>query len=312
MDTLLLTGIETTAGANLALHLAPKYHIVGVLSAGEDTEFSLEGCEIHSHPGKSTAEVCDFLQSRRPDRVLHCGPASESAWSADVKSLTDARLADAALWADAADQQNCPFTLVTTDGVFTGPWMFHQEGCTSRSENAASTAVIKMEENVLSAHPDALIVRTHLFAWSPTSQGWLEDRFTQIQRGEDIVVGPSRSATPLGAGDLAALLIEAWEADVTGVCHIAGAERISEAQFLRFLALEFGLSMPRVLGTSAAAEIPHDFGCGETSLDSTEFRQATGAALPMLHESLQQLRDQQEDGTLDQLLQQRTRTAFAA
>ena len=105
-------------------------------------------------------------------------------------------------------------------------------------------------------------------------------------------------------------MIKAWDRKLEGVYHVCGSERVNFRHFAHRLAQEFQLPKPRFRSSSESAD-PHAFGQGETSLSSSQFRRAVGTSLPMLSESLNQLRTQSETGERDELQSQECLAAAA-
>jgi dTDP-4-dehydrorhamnose reductase len=105
------------------------------------------------------------------------------------------------------------------------------------------------EHGVLEEHPEALVVRTSLIYGGP-------------EPGPQERMAADREATfftdelrcPIQVGDLAAALLELVAGDRAGVLHVAGADRLSRAEFAALLAgapvrtasiTESGLLRPR-------------------------------------------------------------------
>jgi dTDP-4-dehydrorhamnose reductase len=150
------------------------------------------------------------------------------------------------------------------------------------------------EDAVASSCPTSLIVRTHAFGWSPgsTGAGWIERVLTGLEAG---TAGPfecSPHANPILASDLAVILEQACRAPLSGVIHIAGAERTNPAQFVERLADVFEIPAPQSAPAASLSERPVGFGRGETSLRTQKIRQLLGVSMPLLSDGLTRLRAQ--------------------
>ena len=73
MESILVVGVETVVGANIAAHFAER-HEVSALAFGAPVR--IEGCR-HVEP---TASPSDTILSCRAQRVIYCGPESRSSW----------------------------------------------------------------------------------------------------------------------------------------------------------------------------------------------------------------------------------------
>jgi hypothetical protein len=78
VDKLLVAGIDTVVGANLAAWLANRYRVVG-LSFSEPIQIA--GCETAACPIDSAEAAHRWIASERPQWVVYCGPAARSTWS---------------------------------------------------------------------------------------------------------------------------------------------------------------------------------------------------------------------------------------
>lgn len=211
--------------------------------------------------------------------------------------MTAEAVTQAAAWAGACRARGARFTFISSDAVFTGPWMFHDEDGPGKCETAAAQCLRDAEQQVRELDPQALIVRTNAFGWSPLGEaGWIEQRLHELRTkrlaDQDFV----RHATPILATDLAGILVRAWSEGVTGICHIAGAERISPLRFVQRLAEQYELPWLSICRSDALQERATGFGAGECSLQTKRIRKAVCVAMPMISEGLARLMEQDQSG----------------
>ncbi|REJ88615.1 MAG: hypothetical protein DWQ29_08335 [Planctomycetota bacterium] len=308
VNTILVVGIETVAGANLAAKFAEKHAVVG-LSNGRSVE--IDGCETHVCHAADGSAAADWLHELMPGRVVYCGPEARSCWDADAADLLSEQSTTAAgNWAAAAEEAGCGFTMISSDGVFTGPWIFHDEESLAVCRTPEAEHIRNSERRVAQAAADALIVRTNVFGWSPEGdRGWMEGLLSGIESRQGLNCDCIRHASPLLATDLADILDRAHEEGIAGLYHIAGAERISPLQFAQRLADQFDLPWLTIRSEQSLTELPEGFGAGETSLQTKKVRKALCVAMPMLTESLSRLRAQQLNGYRDRISSDATRPA---
>lgn len=299
MNKTLVVGIETVVGANIAAKLAEEHCVVGVTAAHG---ISIDGVQPASLPDGPDA-IQQFVDDHTPDDVVYCGPAARSAWEPECSTtISDSSVTDAADWAAAARGAAAGFTLISSDAVFTGPWMFHDEESLALCQSREAALIRETEKRVSQACPSALIVRTNAFGWSPLGeQGWLETLIASIEDHQVLDCDFISHATPILATDLAGVLSRAWDEGLQGTYHIAGAERISPLQFAQRLADHFELPWLTLRDEETLCERPTGFGKGETSLQTKTIRKALCVAMPMLSEGLGRLREQQVDGFQERL-----------
>lgn len=307
MTTILVVGIDTTVGANIAAHLTDTHAVVGLSCGGP---IAIENCETELC-GTSADASARHIEATRPDWIVYCGPESRSCWESGVaERLNDKSAQSAANWAGAARQAECRFTMISSDAAFTGPWIFHDEESLAVCRSEEATKIREAEKQVREACPDALIVRTNAFGWSPSGNGgWVETLLQRIESRRNVDCDCVHHATPILATDLADIIERAWQEELSGVYHIAGAERVSPLQFAQRLADQFDLPWLNVRREQSLTERPEGFGAGETSLQTKKIRKALCVAMPMLSEGLARLQAQQINGFRDRLAPSGARTA---
>jgi dTDP-4-dehydrorhamnose reductase len=295
VETILVVGIDTVVGGNLAAHFADTLHVTGL---SPTRPIAVGGCENATCSGDDAHR---WVREVRPDVVLYCGPEAHSAWEPRGNNLSERSPDVAVAWASAAKEHGCPFTLLSSDAVFTGPWMFHDESSTSFCDSPEAGIVRSTENRVRECCPAALIVRTNAFGWSPAGDedGWVESILNSIEQQRVVECDWIRHATPLLATDLADILERAWHEHIEGLFHIAGSERVNPLQFAQRLADQFDLPWLAVRREKALTERATGFGAGETSLQTKHVRKALCVAMPMLSEGLARLRAQHLNGFRD-------------
>ncbi len=287
METILIAGVETLFGANLAVSLSGHQRVVGV--SFQDEVHATAHCGA-TQPAMIRAE----LARHAIDRVVYCGPGAHGGWNAAVPTEHDAARLDG--WLAALDGAPTPFTYVSSDAIFTGPWMFHAENSASYCDSPPARLLRGMEASVTSRRPDALLVRTHLFGWTPRGNGWVEQLLAQLEAQSPPALDCVRHASPLLATDLVAVLQRAWQSGLTGTYHITGAERVNPILFARRLAHQFDKPFASLYGSESLSDRATGFGRGETSLQTRKIRRALGIGLPLLSEGMERFYRQHQDG----------------
>lgn len=299
MDKLLVAGIDTVLGANLAAWLANRFQIVG-LSWGES--LSIAGCETASCDPASTDAGRQWVASERPNWVVYCGAGAQSSWNLPAPTLPRPESVPVAgSWARAAQEFDCEFTCVSSDAMFTGPWMFHRETGSCFCDNTPSKVLRLIEKEVLEVNPNTLLLRTNVFGWSPNAAAprLIETILDGLQDGREVALDCMRHATPILATDFAELVERAYLQKLRGVFHLAGSERINPFRFACLLADQFGLPMSPLRALESSADGRRDYGSGETSLQTRRIRKALEAPLPLIRDGLSRLYEQHCSGFRD-------------
>jgi dTDP-4-dehydrorhamnose reductase len=281
VERLLVTGIDSVAGGNVALALADRCSVMGLYD-----ETALESAAIPTarwRHGDSPA-LAAYLEDWQPQWLIHCGPLAAASW--DEPSPVNAAHDEAAAMrqmAALAQQWRCALTVIASDAVFCGPRMFHDELSPGFSSSARAARQRAMEV-ALEATP-ALVIRTHLYGAScgGKRQGFAEQAHAALTAGRNLETDCRRYATPILATDLAELLWRAYEMRLSGLYHLAGAERTSGHRFVTELAASLGVTSTGLPHDDAHAEATcHQ----ETSLNSRRARRALAASTPMLREGI--------------------------
>ncbi|MFM8223032.1 MAG: hypothetical protein ACKOJF_29335, partial [Planctomycetaceae bacterium] len=106
---------------------------------------------------------------------------------------------------------------------------FHRENGTCFCDSPQAVGYRQMEQAVLEANPQSLVVRTQAFGWSqvPGRTGLPERVVETLVAGGAVRLDCQRHATPILATDLADVLELARQKSLSGVYHVGGGERVS-------------------------------------------------------------------------------------
>jgi len=294
MNSVLIAGVESVAGGNLAAVLQKSFQVCGVTPR---SGIQIENCRIITSLAADLAGIQQLIRAERPDWIVFCGAAARSCWDG-AESLGECfDDVSAPIWATAADQADIAFTMISSDAVFTGPWMSHGETDTDHfCETPQSARLRQIESSVLGACPDALIVRTNTFGWSPdaSTPGFAESMIKDADPAGCFV----RHAAPILATDLACLLLKARQAGLAGSLHLASAERINAFNFAERLCERAGCNVPEMPDQLTLTRPVRGFGSGETTLNCDLAREELGVRMPLIEDGLGQFLKQQDDGFL--------------
>lgn len=309
MSTLLIAGIESVAGANLALALADvvfetapaRANAIRVVGLSFDQDINLPGIECHTVSGAND-EIVRELASQTSTQILLCGAAGVSCWDDQptIEQLTQSLKRDLG-FANLAGEFNCELTALSSDAVFTGPWVFHEEDSESTCTSQQAGLIRQWESDVQSVCSNALIVRTHAIGWSPTGPGWLEQLLEDLTSGADRVFDQAAHATPIIATDLADPLMRAWTDGVFGVLNIAGTERANVLGIANRLALEFHLPRRERNTSPELSILQTGFGRSETSLQTAFAQELLESRLPTISDGIGRLYEQSLNGFRDRV-----------
>jgi dTDP-4-dehydrorhamnose reductase len=287
---LLVTGIETSIGGNLALTLADRCEVLGLY----DRAPLVPAGRALPWPDEDPQALAALVDDWQPQWIVHCGPLSAASWDAppdEERALREPRRVES-LW-DLAQCYGARMTVLSSDAVFAGPRMFHEEDAPVASSAPVASWTRAMERIV--ENSEALLVRSHAYGLNCDGQaGFAEQALTALTRRESLSASGRRHATPILASDLAELLWRAYELRLHGLYHLAGAERTSQHRFVTELAEILGVE------TLDACRQPTEETSSicETSLSSKRARRVLGMATPALGEGLLRFVEQAQSQTL--------------
>ena len=294
MERLLITGVDTVLGNNLALSLADRCEVLGLHQRGTLVSPAVRTAAWNPDDRASLAAHFDQWQ---PQWVIHCGALCGGSWDREPDApqarrepLVAARLVElASAWGSS-------LVVMSSDAVFAGPRLFHSERWPATNPSQRAALVRQLERTVECV--DALIVRTHAFGWSvaPDAACFAERACQALLQGHPAPSGGWRHATPILASDLAEILWRAHETRLRGLYHISGAERTSAGRFVAELAASLGVRVP---AASECAPAPHRQWHEETSLSSKRARRMLAVATPMLREGIDRFVEQMQNGWRD-------------
>lgn len=227
--------------------------------------------------------VAQQLESDRPRWIFHCAAMSKSpACEADPAGARRINVDATRVLAESAPGARILF--LSTDLVFDGNAGGYAEDA---GVNPLSTyAETKVEaERLLRRHANALAVRTSLNS-GPSPRGdrsFDEEMLRTVRRGGNLRLFVDEFRCPIPASVTARALGGLALGTVTGILHVAGAERLSRWQIGQVLSQLH----PELRGRIEAASLTEYSGprrAPDTSLDCTKAASILGFSLPRFSE----------------------------
>lgn len=216
----------------LAPHCAPGWRVTGLTRADLDlTDFPA---------------LRRRFRTDRPALVIHCAALSRTpecethpAQARRINVEATAALADLA--ADAR------FVLFSTDLVFDGRQGNYTEDAAPNPLSLYGATKAEAEAYVLK-HPGALVIRTSLNGGTSLTgdRAFNEQLRRAWQAGRSVRLFTDEFRSPIHAGVTARAVWELALGSVTGLCHVAGAERLSRWEIGQRVAARWPQLQPRI------------------------------------------------------------------
>ena len=296
MDTLLIVGIDTMLGANLALSLDEQFDVCGISLGSRGAP---AGCKVRATGEVNAARLRPLIQEMRPRWMIHAGPLARSSWDGGSQHVIwQQEVALATGIGAIAKEAGIAHCFLSTDAVFAGPRLFHEESARATAPSALAVAAREAESTLVAS--GALVVRTHAYGWGAAQDGsFLDTLWQRLAANEQPSCDGRHYVTPILASDLAPLLARAYELKLHGLYHITGAERTNRIRFANELAAAGGYE------AGYRSPMPHsEMNTGpalETSLNTRRARRDLQLPMPLLREGLERLVAQRVNGYLDRL-----------
>ena len=254
----------------------------------------------HSHglqlPGAVELEA-DLTAPGTPRRLLGSTRAETVVYAAGLTNV-DACERDEALaqrlhadvpaaLAEICGSEGRRFVAISTDHLWEGTQPLVSEDTPLAPVNAYARTKAAGEAAVREAMPEALILRTNFFGagrpWRKSLSDWMLE---ELRAGRPMTGFVDAHFTPIAVPLLSRTIRNAVTADLGGLYHAAGGERVSKYDFAVRLAdwagLPRGLVRPGRLGEARLlARRPLDM-----SLSTAKLAAALGLAAPSLDQSL--------------------------
>ena len=204
---------------------------------------------------RNTADIARYVRSDPPSILINC--AADTAVDRAEEDPGNAWLLnrDAPIaFAEVCAETGTRFVTLSTDYVFDGS----KDGAYTESDAPAPQNVYGKskaagEEGVLTANPDALIVRT---SWLQSSvpPNFIATILRLATSGSARVVD-DQVGTPTLAGDLAQGIVRALDTEATGILHLAGPEAMTWHSFAVRVVELAGMSR-EIIETCTTDEMP--------------------------------------------------------
>jgi len=292
---ILITGASGLLGLNLGLKMAATHSIIGVdRNKLAGTPFELLKVDLLD-PGASTR----LIEIVRPQAVIHT--AALANLEACEENPQEAQRLNADLPGELAAvcaKHDLPLVHISTDAVFDGA----KNGIYTETDNpnprgVYSATKLQGEQNVFSAHPQAVVARVNFFGWSLSGKRSLSEFFyNSLSMGQ-----PAKGFTDVWfctmfVGDLAETLIKMLEKNLSGLYHVVGSEAITKYEFGVKIANQFGFNPELIIPISVEESGLKAKRSHNLRLSVNKLSTALGASIPGVSTGIEKFFTQYQQG----------------
>ena len=243
---ILITGVSGLLGINLALELAKKHKVFGI---------------VNDHPLQMTAlsakKVFDVFQANltipgtlklvmekiQPDWIIHCAALANLDACESNPSLAHRLNAEVpGELAALAASSGARLIHISTDAVFDGKKGDYDEVDLPNPLSIYAHSKLDGERRVLDANPEAAVARVNLHGWSISGKRSLAEFFFYNLQAKKSVLGfTDVYFCPVLANDLAPIFIAMLEKGLKGLYHTVSSESLTKYDFGMRIARKFGM-----------------------------------------------------------------------
>jgi len=189
--------------------------------------------------------LAENIQGGDYDLVINAiAVASHEACEQDPDTAETVNSVFPGLWASAARESGSRFVHISTDAVFDGKNSeLYVEEDASNPESVYGITKVRGEKSVLTANPEALVLRVNFFGWSQSGSSGILDFFVNsFTRSTTITGFQDYVVSSLYMGDLVDAMMALVERGESGIFHTVSATPLSKYEFGRIVARYTGLS----------------------------------------------------------------------
>ena len=235
-------------------------------------------------------QFTDAVRSGDFDAVINCvAVASHEACEADPENAQTVNAKFPAVWASAAAETGARFVHISTDAVFDGASTeLYIESDATNPESVYGMTKVQGEEAVLSAYPDALVIRANFFGWSRTTKAGILDFFVSAFTNQSPITGfEDYVVSSLYMGDLVDAMMELVEGGASGVFHTVSSTPRSKYDFGQMVATATGLSADSMTAGSLADATSLAPRGHNLALSAAKIEYVLGRAMPSTEAGIQ-------------------------
>jgi dTDP-4-dehydrorhamnose reductase len=190
-------------------------------------------------------EVSSLFHKLKPYAVIHavsetnvdkCETEKENAWKINVQGTQNI--------ASVSSKLGAKLVYISTDYVFDGEKGNYNEEDEPNPINYYGVTKFEGEKRIMENCENYAILRTSvLYGWHPWKQNFVTWVINQLKQNKEIAVVQDHFNTPTLADNLAEMIVETLQNDLSGLHHASGSERISRYDFAKQIAKTFNLDL---------------------------------------------------------------------
>ncbi len=279
------------------------------LLEAQSQEKSVAGV-YHQHPFSSagidtiSADLTERSETRRivsetnPRWIVHCAAVTNVDLCEEQPDLAErVHVQMTRNLIETANEIGARIVYVSTDSVFDGERGNYHEDDPPAPRSVYARTKLAGEKLVHDAGRKHLIVRTNIFGWNAQpKQSLAEWILSRLESGITVPGFVDAFFNPILVNDLAGLILEMMDKNLSGLHHVAGSERCSKHEFARRLARTFGQDENLIHSASLQASTLRAPRPRDSSLNTDGICRLLGRRMPTVDEGLQHFKALRHSG----------------
>jgi dTDP-4-dehydrorhamnose reductase len=298
---ILVTGASGLLGASVVSQARERG--LDVIGLYHRHPIHLEGVKLLGVDIADQAETCRIFRKLQPSSVVHCAAATDvDQCEEHPDEAYQLNVTAAAAIAEITARSGVRLLYVSTDSVFDGKRGNYSETDTPAPLNVYATTKLQGEREVARLNPAAIISRVSLYGWNAQNKDSLAEWvLKQLTLGKTVPGFSDVFFCPALANDVAEVLLELIDQNLSGIYHVVGSECISKYEFARRVAAKFAFDPEQVFATRMADAKMKALRPRNTSLNTGKISVALGRPMPNVDAGLRRFAELRENGYADQL-----------
>jgi dTDP-4-dehydrorhamnose reductase len=206
-----------------------------------------------------SAAVWALAEQVKPSAVVYLAAVADIDRAEREKDLARAVNVEGARQAAAAGAaQGAACLYMSSDAVFAGTAERYAEEDPVAPVNYYGRTKAEGEKAVLTAHPQAAVVRMSLALGFPVTTGnsFFAALEGKLRQGQEIVCPADEIRTPIDVHTLSACLLELAEKRFAGIIHLGSKDSIDRLALTRRAAVLMGYPLARIVAQPAGSDSP--------------------------------------------------------
>jgi len=294
---ILITGGSGLLGSAVSVYFKDYYDVV---STYVSHKIEINGCRTSYLDITDAKATKDFIKKQKPDVIVHtsaivsvdaCEKNPEAAYKLHVEGTRNI--------VQACKGTNSKIIYISTDYVFDGKKGMYKE--TDKAIPINYYGKTKLEgESLVDLKKDA-VIRTSIFGWNAVKEKksfstWIYD---ELSSGKTAEMFTDQVKSLILVNDLAAVLKEIIERDITGILNATSSDIVSKYEFALKLAYVFGFDK-KLVRPIKNKDIPgYEKRPLDVSLDVSKARSLLKSKLPTVKDGLINLKKIKENNYSD-------------